>query len=169
MSKKGGFFNRTPHWKKSRGGWGSEAIIKIVKKQKPHKNKKLHKGNKIIAHDCTLQGSLSCCCSGPKSCPAVCNPIDCSTQASLSLTISQSLPKFMSIELMMLSNHLILCHLLLLQSFLASGSFSMSWVFTSGSQIIRASTSASVLPVGLTGLISLLSKEIPKYLGRYFF
>ena len=111
MSKKGGFFNRTPHWKKSRGGWGSEAILKIVKKQKPHKNKKLHKGNKIIAHDCTLQGSLSCCCSGPKSCPAVCNPIDCSTQASLSLTISQSLPKFMSIESVMLSTHLILCRL----------------------------------------------------------
>ena len=30
-------------------------------------------------------------------------------QASLSLTISLSLPKFMSIELVMLSNHLILC------------------------------------------------------------
>ena len=30
-------------------------------------------------------------------------------QASLSLTISQSLPKFMPIESMMLSNHLILC------------------------------------------------------------
>ena len=35
-------------------------------------------------------------------------------QASLSLTISQSLSKFKSIELVMLSNHLILCHLLLL-------------------------------------------------------
>ena len=36
-------------------------------------------------------------------------------QASLSLTISQSLPKFMSIESVMPSNHLILCcpHLLL--------------------------------------------------------
>ena len=31
-------------------------------------------------------------------------------QASLSLTISQSLPKFMSIALVMSSNHLILCH-----------------------------------------------------------
>ena len=30
-------------------------------------------------------------------------------QASLSLTVSQRLPKFMSIELVMLSNHLILC------------------------------------------------------------
>ena len=36
------------------------------------------------------------------------------TAASLSLTISQSLPKFMSTELVMPSNHLILCHLLLL-------------------------------------------------------
>ena len=31
-------------------------------------------------------------------------------QASLSITISRSLPKFMSIELVMPSNHLILCH-----------------------------------------------------------
>ena len=35
-------------------------------------------------------------------------------QASLSITNSQSLPKLMSIESMMLSNHLILCRLLLL-------------------------------------------------------
>ena len=35
-------------------------------------------------------------------------------QASLSLTISQSLPKFMSIESVKPSNHLILCHPLLL-------------------------------------------------------
>ena len=42
-------------------------------------------------------------------------------QASLSLTISQSLPKLMSIESVMLSNHLILCHpLLLLSSIFAS-------------------------------------------------
>ena len=51
-----------------------------------------------------------------------------------------------------------------LQSFPASGSFPMSWLFTSGGQSIGAS--ASVLPMniqgwfplGLTGLISLLSK-----------
>ena len=35
-------------------------------------------------------------------------------QALLSLTVSQSLPKFMSIESVMPSNHLILCHPLLL-------------------------------------------------------
>ena len=55
-----------------------------------------------------------------------------------------------------------------LQSFPASGSFPMSWLFTSGSQSIRAS--ASVLPVnnqcwfslGLTGLISLQSKGLSR-------
>ena len=37
-------------------------------------------------------------------------------QAFLSLTITQTLPKFMSTESVMLSNHLILCHSLLLPS-----------------------------------------------------
>ena len=54
------------------------------------------------------------------------------------------------------------------QSFPASGSFSISWLFASGGQNIRASTSASVLPMniqswfplGLTGLISLQSKGL---------
>ena len=40
--------------------------------------------------------------------------MDCRTQASLSITNSQSLPKLMSTESVMASNHLILCHLLLL-------------------------------------------------------
>ena len=53
-----------------------------------------------------------------------------------SFTLFQSLLKFMSIELVMLSNHLILsCPLLLwLQSFPASESFPMSQLFTSGGQ-----------------------------------
>ena len=50
-----------------------------------------------------------------------------------------------------------------LQSFPASGSFPMSWFFTSGGPSIRVSASASVFPIniqdwfplGLTGLISL--------------
>ena len=41
-------------------------------------------------------------------------PWTAALQASLYLTISQSLPKSMSIESVMPSNHLILCHLLLL-------------------------------------------------------
>ena len=49
-----------------------------------------------------------CYCSVTKSCPTLCHPINCSHQASLSFTISQSLLKFISIELVILSNHLIL-------------------------------------------------------------
>ena len=86
-------------------------------------------------------------------------------QASLSFTISQSLLKLMSIESMMTSNHLNLCHpLLLLLSILPSkGSFPMSQFFVSGAQSIGVLALALVLPtdiqdcfpLGLTGLISL--------------
>ena len=55
------------------------------------------------------------CCSVAKSCPPLCDPMDCSTpQASLYITNSQSLLKLMSIESVMPSNHLILCRPLLL-------------------------------------------------------
>ena len=93
-------------------------------------------------------------------------------QASLSFTISWSLLRFMSIESVMLSNHLILCHpiLLCLQSFPGSGFFPVNWLFAAVGQSIRASTSASVLPMsihyrfplGLTGLISLQFKGLSR-------
>ena len=54
------------------------------------------------------------CCSVAQSCPTLFDPIDCSTPGFPSFTISRSLLKFMSIEPMMPSNHLILCHPLLL-------------------------------------------------------
>ena len=61
-------------------------------------------------------------------------------------------------------------HFSCLQSCSASGSFPMSQFFASGGQSIRASTSASVLPMniqewfisGLTGLISLQSKGLSR-------
>ena len=74
-----------------------------------------------------------------------------------------------------------------LQSFLASRSFPMSQLFASRGQSIRASASAPVLPMniqgwfplGLTGLMSLLSKGLSKvffsirvqkhqFFGRYW-
>ena len=91
-------------------------------------------------------------------------------QASLSITKSQSLLKLMSTELVIPSNHLILCRpfLLLPSSFLASGSFQMSQLFISGGQRIGVSALASVLPMntqdcsplGWTGWISLQSKGL---------
>ena len=99
------------------------------------------------------------------------DPTDCiACQAPLSSTIFRSLLKFMCIESVMLSNHIILCrlHLLCLQSFPSSGFFQLSQLFVSDSQSISTSASASVLPMSiqgwfplaLTGLISLKYKGL---------
>ena len=63
-----------------------------------------------------------------QSCPTLCDPMHCSMPGFPAITNSQTLLTLMSIELVMPSNHLILCcpvssHL---QSFPASGSFQMS-------------------------------------------
>ena len=94
-------------------------------------------------------------------------PWTAACQAPLSFTISWRLLKLMSTESVTPSKHLILCRLFssCLQSFPASGSFLMSRLFASGGQSIRASASASVLPMtiqnlfplGWPGWISLLS------------
>ena len=112
------------------------------------------------------------CCSVAKSCPTLqshglqhirllctsLSPGDCSNSCPLSrwcyITITSSAIPFSS------------C----LQSFPASGSFPMSWLFVSGGQNIAASASASVLPMniqdwfplGSTGLIFLLSKGLSR-------
>ena len=92
-------------------------------------------------------------------------------QASLSITISRSLLKFMSIESMMPSNHLILYRPLLLPPSV----FPSIRVFQESVLCIRwpeygVSASASVLPMniqgwfplGLSGLISSLSKGLSR-------
>ena len=78
-------------------------------------------------------------------------PWTAACQAPLSFTLSWSLLRLKSIESVMLSNHLILCYplLLCLQSLSASGSFPISWFFTSGGQSIGASASAPVLPMNI--------------------
>ena len=83
------------------------------------------------------------------------NPWIAACQASLYITNSRSLLKFISIELVMPSNHLILCSplLLSLQSFPASRSFQMSQFFASGGHSIGVSVSASVL-ISASRLIS---------------
>ena len=100
-------------------------------------------------------------------------PWTAACQAPPSSTIFWSLLGFMSIESVMPSNHHILCHPLCLSSvFPGIRSFPLSQLFTSGSQSIGALASASVLPMniqcwfplGLTGLISLLSKGVSSLL-----
>ena len=101
-------------------------------------------------------------------------------QASLSITNSRSLLKLMSIELVMPSNHLILCHFLLLLPRLKQKGPSIR-VFSSES-VLRmrwpkywTSASASVLPMniqdwfplGYTGWISLQSKRLKTLLQHH--
>ena len=57
--------------------------------------------------------------------------MECSIQASLSFTISQSLLKLMSIETVMPSNHLLFCHPILLQPSI----FPSIWVFSNESAL----------------------------------
>ena len=81
--------------------------------------------------------------------PDSATPWTTACQVSLSITISRSPPKPMSIESVMPSSHLILCHpLLLLPSIFPNiRSFQMSQPFASGGQSIGVSASASVLPM----------------------
>ena len=58
----------------------------------------------------------ACFCSVTQPCLTLYDPIDCSTPASLSITISQSLLRLLSIELVMPSKHLVLCHPFFLQA-----------------------------------------------------
>ena len=97
-------------------------------------------------------------------------PWPAACQTSLSITNSLSLPKLMSIESVMPSNHLILCCLLLLlpSIFPSIRVFPMSQLFASGGQSIRASATVFPMniqgwfPLGLTGLISLQLKELSR-------
>ena len=50
-----------------------------------------------------------CCCLVAKQCPTLVTPLTAAHQASFSVIISQSLPKFISNESVMPSNRLILC------------------------------------------------------------
>ena len=109
-----------------------------------------------------------CVCSVPSRVRLLAVPWTAAGQASLSLTFSRCLTKFTSIESMMPSNHLILCHplLLLLQSFPTSGSFPVSQLFPSGSQSIGASASASVLPMSIQGSFPLGWTDLISFLSR---
>ena len=113
------------------------------------------------------------CSSVGKSCPTLCDPMDCSTPGFPYFIISQSLLKLMSVESVMPSNHLILCHPLFLsclQSFPPLGSFPLSCLFVSGDQSTGASALTSILsmniqgwfPLGLMALISLLSRGLSR-------
>ena len=107
-----------------------------------------------------------------QSCLTLCDPMNHSMPGLMSITNSRSLLKLISIKSVMPSNHLILCHPLLLlplippsiRVFSNESTLCMRWSST------EASASASVLPVntqnwsplGWTGWISLQSKGLSR-------
>ena len=117
-----------------------------------------------------LNENINCFCSVTKSYVTVCDPMDCSTQAPLFSTVSQSLLKFMSIELVVLSNYHILCHpFLLLPSIFSSISFFSSeltlgirwpkyWSFS----ISSFNEYSGLISFKINGFISLQSKGLSR-------
>ena len=99
-------------------------------------------------------------------------------QASLSITNSQSLLKLMSIELVMPSSHLILCHLLLLlpsvfpsiRVFSSESALHIRWPKYWSFSISPCSEYSGLIPfrIDWTGLISLILLYIltPFYRGK---
>ena len=113
--------------------------------------------------------TVMCHLLSPPLSPSVCVCV-CVCVHALSVIQSVGIYSVMSIELGVPSNHLILCHpLLVLPSIFPSiRVFPMSWLFTSGGQSIGASVSALPMsiqgwfPLGLTSLISLQSKRLSR-------
>ena len=113
-----------------------------------------------------------CCFSVAKSSPTLCNPMTCSISGFHVLHYLPEFPQTHVYWLMMPSNHLILCHLLLLPSILPSIRVfpNESALCIRQGQSIGASASASVLPMniqgwfplGLTGWISLQSMGLSR-------
>ena len=106
------------------------------------------------------------------SCLTLCDPMDCSTP---SFPVHHQLLELAQTHVHWVgdANHPTISSSVVpfsacLQSFPASGSFLMSWLFASGGQSTGTSASASVLPIsiqdrfplGLTGLMSLQSKGL---------
>ena len=97
--------------------------------------------------------------------PTLCDPTDCSTP---SFPVPYYLPEFAQTHVHLVGDAIQISPSGLpfswLQSFPASGSFQMSWLFPSAGQSLGASASALLMniqgwfPLGLTDLISLQSK-----------
>ena len=121
--------------------------------------------------------NIVCSCSDAKLCLTLCDPMDhkharlsCPSPSpevcSNSCPLSQWCHPNVSYSVTLFSS----C----LQSFSTSGSFPKSWFFTSGGQSVRASASASILPMNIqswfplrcTDLISLLSRELSRVFLR---
>ena len=124
----------------------------------------------LSEHVNTDISSRYCCCSAAKPRPTLCDPMDCSTPG---FPVLHPLLELAQTHVHWVGDAIQPSHPLFsscLQSFQASGPFPMRWLFTSGGQTTGASASATVLPMniqswfplGLTSLISLLSKGLSR-------
>ena len=100
-------------------------------------------------------------------------PWTAACQASLSFTISRNLLKRLSMELVMPSNRLILCHPLLLLSVFPSirvfsneSAIRIRWPKYWSFSISPTNEYSGFIPLGLTGLISLLSKRLSRVFSK---
>ena len=108
----------------------------------------------VWKHRWTLNKALLpfCCCSVVKSCPTLCNPIDCSKPAS---SVLYYLPEFTQIHVHWVGDAILSSYPLPYPSFAFNlfqqqgFIFPMSWLFTSDGWTIGTSASASVLPMNI--------------------
>ena len=108
-----------------------------------------------------------CCCSVTQSYLTLCYPMDCNTPG---FPVLHHLLELAQTHVHWVHDAIQLSHPLSSLSPPASGSFPVSLLFSSGGQTIGVSALVSVLPtniqgwfpLGLTGLISLLSKRISR-------
>ena len=120
-----------------------------------------------------MEPSAGCCCSVAKLCPALYNPMSCSTPdfpvLYCLLQFAQTHVHWIDDAMQLISSSVISfssCP----QSFPASRSFLMNRLFASGGQSIGASASAWVFPMniqdwfplGWTGWISLQSRRLSR-------
>ena len=113
-------------------------------------------------------------CSVTQPCPTLCDPMDCSIQGFPGLhhlqDLAQTQVQWVSDAIHPSISSSVIPFSSRLQSFPASGCFPMSWLFTSGDQSIGPSYSALIplmniqdlFPLGLTSLISLLTKGLSR-------
>ena len=106
------------------------------------------------------------CCPVAKSCPTLCDPMECSTLVSPVFTVFWSLLRFICIESVMLSSHFIFCHRLLLSSvfpcirvFSNESALCIRWpeYWSFSLTLVLPVNSQGWFPLGLTSLIFLLS------------
>ena len=108
-----------------------------------------------------------CCCSVAKSCPTVCDATGCDTPG---FPVLHYLPELAQIHVQSQWCYLTISSSVALfssclQSFPASGSFTMSWSLHQVAKVLTAVLPMNIqnwFPLGLTGLISLLSKELSR-------